>query len=70
MDFLTSVGIRFGFWLKCRFSVGNGFGFGIEKSHWFFSGFFRFVSFFRKSFFGGFDGHVTVLSLVTLTWLS
>jgi hypothetical protein len=39
LDFLTSVEIGFGFLLKCRFSVGIGFGFEIEKSHQFVSGF-------------------------------
>jgi hypothetical protein len=76
LDFLTSVGIGIGLLLKCRFSVEIGFGFGIEKSRQFFSIFFRFFGFFRKIIFAVYFwvffwyGHIAILILFTLTWLS
>jgi hypothetical protein len=51
IDFWQSVGIGIGFLLKCRFSVGIGFGFEIEKSPRFFSVFFRFFGFLKKTIF-------------------
>jgi hypothetical protein len=41
IDFLTSVGIRIGFLLNCRFFVRTGFAFEIEKSGRFLIGFFE-----------------------------
>jgi hypothetical protein len=58
LDFLTLVGIGFVFLRECRFSVGIGFGFG-------------FLRFFRlKKILCCSDGLVTILILLTLTWLS
>jgi hypothetical protein len=53
IDFLTSVGIGFGFLRKCQFSVGIGFGFGfgIAKSSRFFLVFFGFLVFFNEKFY-------------------
>jgi hypothetical protein len=63
IDFWQSVEIGLGFLLKCRFSVG--FGFGIEKSRRFLVVFPRFFG-----FFGGFlcclHGHVTVTVMLPL----
>jgi hypothetical protein len=68
IDFWQSVGIGLVFLLKCRFSVWNGFDFGIEKSlnYFVFSPVFFFffllllvLSFYRY-------GHVTVTVMLPL----
>jgi hypothetical protein len=46
INFLTSVGIGFGFLLNCRFSFEIGISFGVEKNHRFLSVFISFFDFF------------------------
>jgi hypothetical protein len=48
LDFWQPVRFGFGFLLKCRFSVGIGIGFGVEKGLLFFRFFFVFSFFLKK----------------------